>query len=36
MLDISKQIDLSLEEASHGYKIFKEKEDDCIEVVLKP
>ncbi len=27
---------LSLDEAPHGYKIFKEKEDNCIKVVLKP
>jgi len=27
---------LPLEEAAHGYKIFDEKEDDCVKVVLKP
>jgi threonine dehydrogenase-like Zn-dependent dehydrogenase len=27
---------LALDEAPHGYKIFKEKEDNCIKVVLKP
>jgi len=27
---------LSLEEAPHGYEIFKHKEDGCIKVVLKP
>lgn len=27
---------LSLEEAPHGYEIFKNKEDGCIKVVLKP
>ncbi len=27
---------LPLEEAPHGYEIFKNKEDDCIKVVLKP
>ncbi len=27
---------LSLDEAPHGYDIFKHKEDDCIKVVLKP
>jgi S-(hydroxymethyl)glutathione dehydrogenase/alcohol dehydrogenase len=27
---------LPLEEAAHGYKIFDEKEDNCVKVVLKP
>ncbi|HZT99087.1 MAG TPA: zinc-dependent alcohol dehydrogenase [Ktedonobacteraceae bacterium] len=27
---------LNLEDAPHGYKIFRDKEDDCIKVVLKP
>ncbi|MDQ6661835.1 MAG: glutathione-dependent formaldehyde dehydrogenase [Chloroflexota bacterium] len=27
---------MSLDEAAHGYDIFKHKEDDCIKVVLKP
>ncbi|WP_231460168.1 zinc-dependent alcohol dehydrogenase [Pedobacter sp. Leaf132] len=27
---------LPLEDAAHGYKIFDEKEDDCVKVVLKP
>ena len=27
---------LPLEEASHGYHIFNNKEDNCIKVVLKP
>lgn len=27
---------LKLDEAPHGYKIFKEKKDNCIKVVLKP
>ncbi len=27
---------MSLDEAPEGYKIFKEKKDDCIKVVLKP
>jgi S-(hydroxymethyl)glutathione dehydrogenase/alcohol dehydrogenase len=27
---------LPLEEAAHGYKIFQEKEEDCVKVVLKP
>lgn len=27
---------LPLEEAAHGYKIFKDKKDNCIKVVLKP
>jgi threonine dehydrogenase-like Zn-dependent dehydrogenase len=27
---------LNLEDASHGYKIFKDKKDNCIKVVLKP
>ena len=27
---------LPLEEAPHGYEIFKKKEDCCIKVVLKP
>ena len=27
---------LDLEDAPHGYEIFKKKEDDCIKVVLKP
>jgi hypothetical protein len=27
---------MSLEEAPHGYDIFKNKEDNCIKVVLKP
>ncbi|GEL76615.1 zinc-dependent alcohol dehydrogenase [Tenuibacillus multivorans] len=27
---------LSLEEAAHGYKIFNDREDDCIKIVLKP
>ena len=27
---------LTLEDAVHGYKIFDEKEDDCVKVVLKP
>lgn len=27
---------LPLEEAAHGYKIFKEKQDKCIKIVLKP
>jgi threonine dehydrogenase-like Zn-dependent dehydrogenase len=27
---------LSLDEAPHGYDIFKHKEDDCIKIVLKP
>ncbi len=27
---------LSLEDAPHAYKTFKEKEDDCIKVVMKP
>jgi len=27
---------LSLDEAPHGYKMFRDKEDDCMKVVLKP
>jgi len=27
---------MSLEDAPHGYQIFKEKEDNCVKVVLKP
>jgi threonine dehydrogenase-like Zn-dependent dehydrogenase len=27
---------IPLEEAPHGYEIFKKKEDGCIKVVLKP
>jgi alcohol dehydrogenase len=27
---------LPLADATHGYKIFDEKEDDCVKVVLKP
>lgn len=27
---------LKLEEASHGYKVFNDHEEDCIKVVLKP
>lgn len=27
---------LNLDEAPHGYEIFKHKEDDCVKVVLKP
>jgi threonine dehydrogenase-like Zn-dependent dehydrogenase len=27
---------MSLEEAPHGYEIFKDKEDSCIKIVLKP
>jgi threonine dehydrogenase-like Zn-dependent dehydrogenase len=27
---------LPLEEAAHGYKIFRDKQEDCIKVVLKP
>jgi threonine dehydrogenase-like Zn-dependent dehydrogenase len=27
---------LPLDEAPHGYELFKEKEDDCLKVVLKP
>lgn len=27
---------LSLEQAAHGYKIFNDKEDECVKVVLKP
>src|SRR5947209_113676 len=27
---------LNLQDAPHGYKIFRDKEDDCIKVVLKP
>ena len=27
---------MTLDEAPQGYKIFKEKKDDCIKVVLKP
>jgi threonine dehydrogenase-like Zn-dependent dehydrogenase len=27
---------LALDEAPEGYKMFKEKEDNCIKVVLKP
>jgi len=27
---------LPLEEAPHGYKIFNDKKDDCVKVVLKP
>jgi threonine dehydrogenase-like Zn-dependent dehydrogenase len=27
---------LSLDEAAHGYEIFKHKKDNCIKVVLKP
>ena len=27
---------MSLDEAPHGYDIFKKKEDDCIKIVLKP
>ena len=27
---------LPLEEASHGYEIFKKKEDGCVKVVLTP
>jgi threonine dehydrogenase-like Zn-dependent dehydrogenase len=27
---------LSLEEAPHAYQIFKDKQDECIKVVLKP
>jgi S-(hydroxymethyl)glutathione dehydrogenase/alcohol dehydrogenase len=26
----------TLDEASHGYQIFNDREDDCIKVVLKP
>jgi threonine dehydrogenase-like Zn-dependent dehydrogenase len=27
---------LPLDQAPHGYKIFQQKEDNCIKVVLKP
>jgi threonine dehydrogenase-like Zn-dependent dehydrogenase len=27
---------LPLEQAAHGYEIFKEKKDNCTKVVLKP
>jgi threonine dehydrogenase-like Zn-dependent dehydrogenase len=27
---------LRLDEAPHGYEIFKKKQDDCIKIVLKP
>ena len=27
---------MTLDDAPHGYDIFKHKEDDCIKVVLKP
>jgi S-(hydroxymethyl)glutathione dehydrogenase/alcohol dehydrogenase len=27
---------LPLEDAAHGYKIFDEKQEDCVKVVLKP
>ena len=27
---------LPLSEVAHGYKIFKEKEEDCVKVVLTP
>jgi S-(hydroxymethyl)glutathione dehydrogenase / alcohol dehydrogenase len=27
---------LPLEEAAHGYKIFNDKQDNCVKVVLKP
>ncbi|GIO19451.1 hypothetical protein J18TS1_25510 [Oceanobacillus oncorhynchi subsp. incaldanensis] len=27
---------MSLKEASHGYQIFNNREDDCIKVILKP
>jgi threonine dehydrogenase-like Zn-dependent dehydrogenase len=27
---------IPLAEAAHGYDIFKEKQDDCLKVVLKP
>lgn len=27
---------IPLEDASHGYRIFNNREDDCIKVVLKP
>jgi S-(hydroxymethyl)glutathione dehydrogenase / alcohol dehydrogenase len=27
---------LPLEQAAHGYEIFKKKEDNCVKVVLKP
>ena len=27
---------LPLDEAPHGYEMFKHKEDDCVKVVLKP
>jgi alcohol dehydrogenase len=27
---------LPLSEAEHGYKIFNEKKDDCVKVVLQP
>jgi threonine dehydrogenase-like Zn-dependent dehydrogenase len=27
---------IPLAEATHGYDIFKNKEDDCLKVVLKP
>jgi threonine dehydrogenase-like Zn-dependent dehydrogenase len=27
---------LPLEEAPHGYEIFKQKKDSCIKIVLKP
>ena len=27
---------LPLSEVAHGYNIFKNKEDDCVKVVLKP
>jgi S-(hydroxymethyl)glutathione dehydrogenase/alcohol dehydrogenase len=27
---------MPLSEVSHAYKIFDEKEDDCVKVVLKP
>jgi alcohol dehydrogenase len=27
---------LPLQEAAHGYHIFKHKEDDCVKVILKP
>lgn len=27
---------LSLDEAPHGYKIFRDKQDDCVKVLLKP
>ena len=27
---------LPLSEVAHGYKIFKQKEEDCVKVVMKP